>query len=197
MIINAHLLLEAEPIKAMSPTKNQEHGVSWGLSEVGYDIRVKQEILWTPPDPLRAMSLYEDRRHYDPSEFKELFERAFHGFTEVTHHGETKTKIGRTAMASSVEPFQIPPKLWCEFRNKSTHARCFVDATLGTDGEPGWTGHLTIEIVFHDLVPVTIPAGSAILKAVFHEIAVPMAYAGKYQNQADRPVDAIFVENEA
>lgn len=176
----------------MSATKNREHGVSWGLSEVGYDIRVKQEIRWTPPDPFLAMSLYEDRRLFEPSEFRERFEKAFHGFTETIQDGEKVTRIGRTAMASSVERFQIPERLWCEFRNKSTHARCFFDATIGTDGEPGWEGYLTIEAIFHDLQPVTVPAGCAILKAVFHEIAVPIGYQGKYQNQADRPVAAIF-----
>jgi len=192
LIINGTLLLDAAPIDAMSPTKNREHGVSWGLSEVGYDIRVKQEIRWTPPDPVKAMNLWDNRGHHDPVSFDEKFRKAFHGYTETSFGGETVTRIGRTALASSVERFDIPDTLWCEFRNKSTHARCFFDATIGTDGEPGWKGYLTIEAIFHDLEPIVIPAGCAILKAVFHEIAVPTGYGGKYQDQADRPVSAIF-----
>jgi dCTP deaminase len=44
MIINGTNLLEAAPIKGMINEKRREHGVSWGLSEAGYDIRVKQDI---------------------------------------------------------------------------------------------------------------------------------------------------------
>lgn len=44
MIINGSALLEYAPIKGMINEKRREHGVSWGLSEAGYDIRVKQDI---------------------------------------------------------------------------------------------------------------------------------------------------------
>jgi dCTP deaminase len=44
MIINGLDLLEAAPIKYMINKKRRAHGVSWGLSEAGYDIRVKQDI---------------------------------------------------------------------------------------------------------------------------------------------------------
>lgn len=49
MIINGLDLLEATPIKDMINEKRREHGVSWGLSEAGYDIRSKQSI-WFRPD---------------------------------------------------------------------------------------------------------------------------------------------------
>lgn len=44
MIINGSDLLQRAPIKDMINEKRREHGVSWGLSEAGYDIRVKQDI---------------------------------------------------------------------------------------------------------------------------------------------------------
>jgi len=44
MIINGTNLLEAAPIKDMMNEKRREHGVSFGLSEAGYDIRIKQDI---------------------------------------------------------------------------------------------------------------------------------------------------------
>jgi dCTP deaminase len=44
MIINGLDLLEAAPIKYMINEKRHKHGVSWGLSEAGYDIRLKQDI---------------------------------------------------------------------------------------------------------------------------------------------------------
>jgi dCTP deaminase len=44
MIINGSDLLQRAPIKGMINEKRREHGVSSGLSEAGYDIRIKQDI---------------------------------------------------------------------------------------------------------------------------------------------------------
>ena len=44
MIINGRQLLEAAPIKGMINDKMRQHGVSFGLSEAGYDIRIKQDV---------------------------------------------------------------------------------------------------------------------------------------------------------
>lgn len=194
MIINGKDLLDAAPIKDMSPNKNKEHGVSWGLSEVGYDIRVKQEITWNPPNPLLYAEIYKAHYNYQYYEqWAEEVNKAFLGYTTVSQaNGKYLTTIGRTALASSVEEFQVPNHLWGELRNKSSHARRFFDATIGTDAEPGWKGFLTIEIIFHGNEPIVLPAGSAIAKTVFHEIKNPIAYSGKYQNQEDNPVPAIF-----
>ncbi len=51
MICNSMPLLAAAPIKNMLDTKIQEHGVSHGLGEVGYDIRLKQEVFFSPHTP--------------------------------------------------------------------------------------------------------------------------------------------------
>lgn len=186
MIVNGISLLQEAPIKDMLMHKCQEHGVSHGLSEVGYDLRVREELHWTPPNPINFFRIMNAGNAIEDREEKAL--RAFHGFTRVND----KVTIGRTALASSIEEFEIPQGLWCEFRNKSTFARSFVDGSLGTDGEPGWKGWLTIEVIFHGLDPVVIPAGSGLLKAVFHRIEQPAQYNGKYQNQPTRPVEAIF-----
>lgn len=49
MIINSDALLKLEPIKNMATRKISEHGVSYGLGEAGYDIRIKRDI-WFEPD---------------------------------------------------------------------------------------------------------------------------------------------------
>lgn len=46
MIVNGQALLMAAPIKDMLTAKHKAHGVSYGLSEAGYDIRIKQDILF-------------------------------------------------------------------------------------------------------------------------------------------------------
>jgi dCTP deaminase len=170
MIINGDALLKANPIVGMATNKKRVHGLSYGLSEVGYDIRTKQEIIFSPPQfrPMNSMQAF--------------------GWTTVDGH----TKVGRTALASTVEEFQMPNNLWGEMRNKSTLARQFVDAAIGTDIEPGWAGFLTLELIFNGQEKIIIPAGSPIAKVVFHEIAEPAKYDGKYQNQEDKPVEARF-----
>lgn len=44
MIINGKSLLAIKPLEPMLDCKVKEYGVSHGLAEVGYDIRIKQEV---------------------------------------------------------------------------------------------------------------------------------------------------------
>tara|TARA_R110001606_G_scaffold57180_1_gene138223 strand:+ start:93 stop:539 length:447 start_codon:yes stop_codon:yes gene_type:complete len=48
MIINGKTLGHARPIVDMEYSKQQAHGTSYGLSEAGYDIRIKQSV-WLHP----------------------------------------------------------------------------------------------------------------------------------------------------
>ena len=50
MVINGMPLLDAQPIKNMATRKIKEHGVSYGLGEAGYDIRIKQEVRFLKPN---------------------------------------------------------------------------------------------------------------------------------------------------
>lgn len=186
MIVNGQSLMALTPIRDMIGTKEKAHGLSYGLSEVGYDFRLKQKVVFTPPHPEYFAHAVRDNEWWN-------LDRYMNGYVEVYNEdGTCSSYVGRTAIGSSIEFFDIPCNLWCEFRNKSTHARRFLDASLGTDGEPGWTGHLTIEMVFQGNEPYTLESGTPILKAVFHEITEPQRYVGKYNNQPDRPVPAIF-----
>lgn len=45
MIVNRENLLELAPILDMVPTKERSNGCSWGLTECGYDIRIKQDVV--------------------------------------------------------------------------------------------------------------------------------------------------------
>lgn len=191
MIVNGQALFLEKPIKDMIGTKERIHGLSYGLSEVGYDFRIKQEVRFTAPKMGKFTHILRSgtERRYPEWDL----ERMLQGYvTVIEPDGSTTQFVGRTAIGSSIEEFAIPSHLWAEFRNKSTHARRFLDASLGTDGEPGWCGHLTIEMVFQGNEDYILPAGCPILKAVFHELTEHAEYAGKYQNQPDKPIPAIF-----
>lgn len=48
MIINQEKLFDAKPLSPMFRMKLREHGVSYGMSEGGYDVRIKQSVTLHP-----------------------------------------------------------------------------------------------------------------------------------------------------
>lgn len=162
MIINQKELLSLAPIKDMLPTKERLHGVSHGLSEAGYDIRVKQEIIFKP-----GMTM---------------------GPT-IEVNGELE--YGRFCLASAIEEFDMPANLVGVVHDKSTWARQGL-SVFNTVIEPGFKGGLTLELVYHGSELLHIPAGAGIAQVLFTRITIPAQYTGKYQGQSTDPVDAIF-----
>jgi dCTP deaminase len=59
MIINGEQLLAAAPITPMRLSKYKEHGVSFGLSEAGYDIRINQTVWLFPMKRFALASTFE------------------------------------------------------------------------------------------------------------------------------------------
>ena len=78
----------------------------------------------------------------------------------------------------------------CPGSGKSTWAREGL-SVFNTVIESGWNGFLTLELVYHGQKDLHIPAGSGIAQVIFHQLHEPGYYQGRYQNQADKPVDAI------
>jgi dCTP deaminase len=167
MIINGTSLLNKQPIKDMVSQKIRLHGVSSGLGEAGYDIRIKQEIIFTKS--VGGMRLIE----VNDAEGEIL-----------------STPHGRFVKASAIEEFQMPEDLTGVVHDKSTWAREGL-SVFNTVIEPGWNGWLTLELVYHGEGILRIPAGAGIAQVLFTRVIEPAHYSGKYQNQDDRPVDAI------
>lgn len=168
MIVNGRKLLAAAPIKNMLPAKCKAHGVSHGLSEAGYDIRIAQSIEFLP-----YAAKGREYAIFDPQRDGEMVEAG----------------VGTFALASTVDEFQVPNNLVGIVHDKSTWARYGL-SVLNTVIEPGWKGFLTLELVYHGANRLFIPAGAGIAQVLFHQIAEPAAYDGKYQHQEDGPVEA-------
>lgn len=147
MIINQNKLYDAKPMCPMYNTKLRSHGVSYGLSEAGYDIRIKQTVILHP--------------------------------------------LRRFALASTIERFQMPDNLVAIVHDKSTWARRGL-SVFNTVIEPGFFGGLTLELVYHGIMPLRIPAGAGIAQVIFHELSERAQYNGKYQNQSTEPTRAIY-----
>lgn len=146
MVINGSHLLEAAPVYPMKTDKLKYNGVSHGLSEAGYDIRIAQDVTLHP--------------------FK------------------------RFKLASSVEKFDMPDNMVAILHDKSSLIRQGL-MVGNTVLEPGWTGYLTLELFYHGWKPMRLKAGQGIGQVIFHELTETSRYTGKYQDQANRPVEAI------
>ena len=97
MIVNGKQLLALAPIAGMLDHKAKSHGVSYGLTEAGYDIRIKQEVTFSGPGARKV-------EVYDPGNTITVFQ-------------------GRFALASATEKFQMPNNLVGYVKDKSTWAR--------------------------------------------------------------------------
>lgn len=98
----------------------------------------------------------------------------------------------RFTLASTIEKFTMPVDVVAVVHDKSSWARRGL-SVFNTVIEPGWEGYLTLELVFHGDGDLDIRSGSPIAQVLFHELdAETHGYSGKYQNQPNRPVEAII-----
>ena len=166
MFVNGKSLLEAAPITDMFDSKNVYEGTSFGLSEAGYDIRIKQQI------------------HF--------INDAYGARTVVLNldTGEEETFMGHFVLASSVEHFQTPRNLVGSVKDKSTWARRGL-SVFNTVIEPGWNGFLTLELVYHGQDNLLIKSGQGIAQVLYGLLTDQGDYGdGKYQNQESNPVSS-------
>jgi dCTP deaminase len=147
--------------------RGKQNGMSYGLTQAGYDIRIAQRIV-----------LY-------PITLPNLFIRMM---------GSWFGKKWRLsfALGSTIERFVVPNNMIFQIVDKSTWARRGL-AVQNTQAEPGWEGHLTMELSNHGERKLIIEAGDPIAQAVFHlmDVATEFPYAGKYNNQPNYPVPDI------
>ena len=172
MIMNGHDLFVAAPIKDMVPEKVVAHGMSYGLSEAGYDIRIKQEI--------RFIKVH----------FTGITNPSF--YTQTLENGLVDAETyGTFSLASAIEEFQMPTNLLGRVCDKSSWARKGL-SVFNTVIEPGWNGFLTLELVYHGNTELIIPAGAPIAQVIFEEVKNPAQYNGKYQFQSSEPTPSKY-----
>ena len=150
----------------------QRNGViSYGLSSMGYDIRVTDEF---------KIFTNVKQAVIDPKQFNT------DSFVDVK---ATTCVIppNSFALARSVEYFRLPRSVMGICLGKSSYARCGIVVNI-TPLEPEWEGHLTIEISNTTPLPARIYSFEGIAQVLFLEAgSLPeVSYAdrkGKYQSQ--------------
>jgi len=165
------MALEHGMIDPFVENQVRESVISYGLSSYGYDVRIGDEFkIFT-----NLNSTIVDPKHFDPKSFVD-----FKG--EVCIIPPNSFALGRT-----VEYFKIPRKIMTICVGKSTYARCGIITNV-TPLEPGWEGHVTLEISNTTPLPARIYAGEGIAQILFFESdeECMTSYAdkrGKYQQQ--------------
>ena len=126
----------------------REGVISYGLSSMGYDIRVTDEFkIFT-----NVKQAVVDPKQFNPDSFID-----FKGLTCVIPPNSF-------ALARSVEYFRMPRSVLGICLGKSSYARCGIVVNI-TPLEPGWEGHLTIEISNTTPLPARIYSFEALPKS--------------------------------
>ena len=145
--------------------------VSYGLSSYGYDIRVTDEF---------KIFTNINAEVVDPKDFNENNVVDFKGDICIVPPNSF-------ALARTVEYFKMPKDTLAICLGKSTYARCGIIVNV-TPFEPGFEGHITIEISNTTPLPAKIYANEGIAQVLFlqGDEACETTYAdrkGKYQSQ--------------
>jgi dCTP deaminase len=145
--------------------------ISYGLSSMGYDIRISGEFkIFT-----NINTTVVDPKRFDPR-----------SFIDVTAES-CIIPPNSFALGRSLEYLRIPRKVMGICIGKSTYARCGIVVNI-TPLECEWEGHLTIEISNTTPLPAKIYSNEGIAQVIFLESAqvCETSYAdrgGKYQYQ--------------
>lgn len=163
--------LKFEMIKPFCEKNIGSGVVSYGLSSYGYDIRVANEF---------KIFTNIGGTVVDPKNFDEKNVVDFKGDICIVPPNSF-------ALARTVEYFKMPDDVLAICLGKSTYARCGIIVNV-TPFEPGFEGHITIEISNTTPLPAKIYANEGIAQVLFlqGDEKCEVSYAdkkGKYQNQ--------------
>lgn len=167
--------------------------ISYGLSHAGYDLRLGDELL------LFKNSYNEtiDPKRFKDEDYRRRVFDVVHPRDMVMSHGRWLQYIippHSYALGASLEYIRMPRHLKGRCVGKSTLARCGILINT-TPIEPGWHGHLTIEISNITPCPALIYAREGIAQLEFETLTAEPQQdyeqkAGKYQGQGAEPVPA-------
>lgn len=144
--------------------------ISYGLSSFGYDLRAAPE--WRIF--VNVFNTVVDPKNFD-----------LRGLVEA--EGDTCIIPPNSfVLTRSVEYLRIPDDVMVIALGKSSYARCGIVANV-TPLEPGWEGHVTLELSNTTPLPAKVYAHEGIVQLLFFQGEKPeVSYAsrlGKYQGQ--------------
>lgn len=169
-------LCSEDELKSMffpyNPKMKESGVISHGQGAFGYDLRIGRDFkIFMPSESVE----YIDPKNFDQS-----------CLLDVKDADYVMVPANGFVLASTLEYIRIPEDCLMLFSGKSTYARCGIVANF-TPGEPGWHGHLTVEISNTGPLPVKVYAGEGFCQAIVLRGAMPrtsyLAREGKYNGQ--------------
>lgn len=127
--------------------------------------------------------------------------------TEMVEAGENKPFIlhpGEFVLGSTQERIEIPDDLVARLEGKSSLGRIglLIHSTAGYV-DPGWKGHLTLELSNVANLPITLYKGMKIGQLSFLRLSTPAdqlygspALGSKYQGQVEPTASKVFMDYE-
>lgn len=163
--------LQHQMISPFEEKQCREGVISYGLSSYGYDARLANEF---------KIFTNIDNAVVDPKDFSE--NSFVNRTTEMCVIPPNSFALSRT-----VEYFKIPRDVLVICLGKSTYARCGLIVNV-TPLEPGWEGHVTLEISNTTPLPARVYANEGVCQFLFLKGDSPceVSYAdrgGKYMGQ--------------
>lgn len=166
-----HQALENGMIEPFEEKQKRGGAISYGLSSYGYDARCSDEFM---------IFTNVDNAIVDPKDFSQqsFVERK----ADICVIPPNSFVLTRT-----VEYFKIPDDVLVVCLGKSTYARCGLIVNV-TPLEPGWEGHVTLELSNTTPLPAKVYANEGIAQFLFFKGSSPCetSYAsrsGKYMGQ--------------
>ena len=148
--------------------------ISYGISSYGYDIRLGRDVKVFVPMPGRIIN----PKRFDPFVLVEpIIQHDADGeWFELPPHS--------FMLGVTVEYIRVPQNVLCICLGKSTYARCGLILNT-TPFEPGWEGHVTLELSNTTPLPAKIFINEGIGQVIFLQGDPPeQGYGqGKYQHQ--------------
>jgi dCTP deaminase len=151
--------------------QKRDGAISYGLSSYGYDARCSSEF---------KIFTNIDNAMVDPKNFSEA--------SFVTRDTDVCVIPPNSfVLTHTVEYFRIPKDVLVVCLGKSTYARCGLIVNV-TPLEPGWEGHVTLEISNTTPLPARVYANEGVAQFLFFKGSEPCetSYAdrsGKYMGQ--------------
>ena len=153
--------------------------ISYGLTHAGYDVRLAGDVL---------VFNNAHGQTVDPKRFKDLDYRGkLFASIELSPHQAVVIPAHGYILGRTHEYLRVPNYLSARCVGKSTLARCGIIVNT-TPLEPGWEGHLTVEISNSCPCPAVVYVMEGVAQIQFERLsATPeKSYAdkkGKYQGQ--------------
>lgn len=162
-------------------THNGRPAVSYGTGHYGYDLSLGQTARQQRHDLAGVAGVVYDVKAPRPDIWADV----------ELHEGDSGPFFvvmpGTLILGVSVEYIRMPPDVLGIAVGKSTYARAGLIANV-TPLEPGWEGHLTIEISNTGIYPVRVYAMEGIVQILFVRGERPQSlYTGAYQQQSSVP----------